>query len=78
MISGYQIHSVIRAYMEHMKARVMSHKRGETEIREDQIEISEESIRLLLVGQIEKHVSNRIANSNRLQLASVDSEIIIK
>jgi hypothetical protein len=65
--------------MDHMKTRVMlSHRTPENEVNEDYVDISEDSIRLLLVDQVEKHVSQRVTKSNLLHLAVGNPDMTIK
>ncbi len=71
MVSGYRIQTVIRAYMENMKMRVTTGRvKAESESVEDRVAISQESIRMLLLENVEKHLARRVAVGEVLRLPS--------
>jgi len=75
MISDYQIQSVIKAYMENMKTRVVADReKGEETGVKDMVTISQESIRIHFVEKVQSHVTRRIVKSDLLRIEEGVSE----
>jgi hypothetical protein len=75
MISGYQIHSVIKAYLKNMKTRAAAGRKktgveSELELAEDTVAISKESIRMFVMEQVDRHMASRITMTETLRVGS--------
>jgi len=71
MVSGFQIQSVIRAYMENMKLRVKADEKAmDVNMPEDVVIVSGASIKATLFEKAQQSLAGRVAKSELQRLDS--------